>query len=192
MDDKLIVGLTRATMVAQPLPMLSPGMRATTQDKELIDLLNLMRVDFNKLLDEKAQDYIRANVTYVAGDVLDVDLSYLGRKKRYYKGTTRFLIRAIEPFFWSDSYSGRYTRLWVNLHGLYLAPDGAVLLPPTTPCGMATELDPGSVPMERIGLNVSGDNATILGLSADQNHKWDVFQAMMDAAEAKEIGKSDV
>jgi hypothetical protein len=179
-----LIALTSA-VVFPPMDLIAPGRRNTADDAALFNHLNTLRSDFNKLLDAQIRAFLDATVSYQPGQVLDVDLSYLGKKRRYYKGAQRFLIRGIEPFFWSN-HSGRYTRLFVNLHGLYLAQDGTVLVPDLTPAGIPTSVFPSAIPLERIALNAGGDNATILGVSADQHHRYDVIEEAIRQEEERE------
>lgn len=167
------------------LPLVTPGQYNKTQEKDFLAHLNKIRSQQAEDLNGVIQSYVMAVQPYRAGHVLEVDTSFVGRKRLYYKGAKRFLIQHTESFFWTRSQDGPYHNMFINLHGFYLAEDGSVLLPPLT-SGLPTELDPAMATMEKISLNTSGFNATILGLSVNQEHKWADVQAIIDVKEAEQ------
>lgn len=189
MNQDLSVKLT-GTFTTPELPLLGPGTYNDAPDKQLIPYLNELRSDFNTLLNDVIRKHIDALVPYRPGQVLNVDLSPLGRRRPYYKGATRFLIHGIEPFFWSDSYSGAYKRLWVNIYGFYLQADGTLFLPEMLPCGAPSNLSPADIPLERLSMNTGGTIPTILGLSADQHHERHLLDEAIAKQEAKAAHKS--
>jgi hypothetical protein len=174
--DLTAYGLDLATLVAgfapTTAPMLSPNSANLESAPEFLALLNNFEQAYLHARAAIGQSYISALVPYQKDQVLDVDTSWIGRRRIYYKGATRFLVRWIKPYYWGRE-DGKLTGLFINLYGCYLSESGEILLPEHH---VGMPLQPGDWQPEQISLNTSG-GTTILGVSANQMHKFEQLLA---------------
>lgn len=155
------------------VPMLTPHKADEQYNDAFLAQLTELEKRYEVIRAEMGAQYIAAVCPYRAGDVLAVDTNWVGRRRLYYKGAQRFLVKWIRPFYWTRE-GGEFCNLFINLYGCYLSETGEVLRPELN---NGLPMQPGEWQPERISLNTGGHASTILGLADNQAHQFEQLPA---------------